>query len=296
MSSAPSDDKPRTTHDPPPSFLRVLIVEDNPADALLCTEALNDYELGEFETDVVTTLEEALSSMKSLRPDAVLLDLSLPDSEGLDSVSAIVARNPDTPVIVSTGFEEKDHGVAALSLGASDFLQKSELGPAVLGRAIVYAVERQKLKTELELASSRNAREMEFEKLTEISSLPGTDITARSFLAEPFQAALPDHFEDLVESYTSVISDARQERRVKVDLNVSGRLHEISEVLGIARAGPRDVVDLHMAAMKRHEGQLDREAFRIESREARFLLIEILGNLVTFYRNTTERVRKGQSG
>jgi diguanylate cyclase (GGDEF)-like protein len=122
----------------------VLLVEDNRADAELLRAHLAES-MPEARLVVVPTLAEAWEHAGSA--DAVLADLSIPDSHGLDTVSALRALRPDLPLIVLTGTDDVAIARAALRAGAQDYLVKDWLDPVLLERAIRYA--RDRLGTEL---------------------------------------------------------------------------------------------------------------------------------------------------
>ena len=122
---------------------RLLLVEDNPADADLVREYLLD--IGEAVSDVETahTLRSALERLEGGGPfAAILLDLNLPDSAGLETLERVLAAGPAVPVIVLTGEGGEDFGARAVAAGAADFLPKDELTGRLLLRSVRYATER----------------------------------------------------------------------------------------------------------------------------------------------------------
>lgn len=123
----------------------ILLVEDNAADADYIQRALRRSEGSiRFEVSVVGWLNTALTSVGARSYDAVLLDLSLPDSQGLDTVVQFLSSAPQLPVIVMTGFDDMQTGVNAVRYGAQDYLIKGDTGDRSLERAIVYAIERKR--------------------------------------------------------------------------------------------------------------------------------------------------------
>jgi serine phosphatase RsbU (regulator of sigma subunit) len=141
---------------------RVLLIEDDEGDALLVRECL--IEAGVPEIDVLwrRTLATGLDALDEA-PGCVLLDLGLPDAEGLGALHSLVAESLATPVIVLTGRNERT-GVDAVAAGAQDYLVKDDITPELLDRSIRYAVERNRAQsTELQLReeqmlSAENAR------------------------------------------------------------------------------------------------------------------------------------------
>jgi diguanylate cyclase (GGDEF)-like protein len=123
---------------------RVLLVEDNPGDARLVREALNEGAPDAFTVQVASSLHQALESLAPpAEPvDVVLLDLSLPDSQGLETYRAIHVQHPTVPVLVLSGLNDESIALKAVNEGAQDFLRKSRVDSELLPRAIRYAIER----------------------------------------------------------------------------------------------------------------------------------------------------------
>ncbi len=125
--------------------ISVLLVEDNPGDARLIQEFLKDTQFG-CDVHHVEHLEEALDQLVESSPSLVLLDLSLPDSQGIETVARLVTSNPDVPVVIMTGLDDPDVAGKALQLGAQDYLVKGSFDENLLGRTIQYALERHHLR------------------------------------------------------------------------------------------------------------------------------------------------------
>lgn len=129
--------------------IKVLLIEDNPGDARLIREALAEARGATFDVLCAERLEEGLQRLGEGEFDVVLLDLSLPDSRGLDTVSKTHAQVPEVPIIVMTGSKGESLGVKAVQSGAQDYLVKGEVDSNVLVRSIRYAIERQQVLGEL---------------------------------------------------------------------------------------------------------------------------------------------------
>jgi two-component system OmpR family sensor kinase len=130
---------------------RVLLVEDNPGDALLLREALKD--LGgavPFELAHVGRLEDALRSVKVEIFDAVLLDLSLPDAHGVETVARMQEAAPRLPIVILTGLDDDAAALEAVRAGAQDYLVKGRIDGRLLVRALSYAIERKRTQKEIE--------------------------------------------------------------------------------------------------------------------------------------------------
>jgi len=134
----------------PDKPIKVLLVEDNPGDARLLEEDLRDVPGQEFELTHVERLEEASERLREEEYDVVLLDLSLPDSSGLDTVKRTFNEAPTMPIVVLTGLDDESLGLSAVREGAQDYLVKGQTQGRLLVRAIHYALERERLLEERE--------------------------------------------------------------------------------------------------------------------------------------------------
>jgi signal transduction histidine kinase len=122
--------------------LRILLVEDNPGDADLIQEMLPAGEDSEFTVHCVTRLEDAVSHLRRKETDLALLDLDLPDSNGIETVRIARRAAPELPIVVLTGNQDERVGIAAVQGGAQDFLIKGQTQRSQLARVIRYAVQR----------------------------------------------------------------------------------------------------------------------------------------------------------
>ena len=122
--------------------LAVLLVEDSRTDAELMATMLARSSAARFDVTVVGTLADGLALLARRAPDVILLDLTLPDSERLDTYRAVRNRSPDVPVVVVTGLDESGLGQAAVQQGAQDFLTKGSASGELLGEKLLYAIER----------------------------------------------------------------------------------------------------------------------------------------------------------
>jgi len=133
----------------------VLLVEDDEGDAILVQECLR--EAGVPESDVVwrRTVRDGVAALGVVDPSCVLLDLGLPDAQGLEALHTVVAADSEIPVIVLTGRHDRI-GTEAVGAGAQDYLVKDDITPELLDRTIRYAVERRQTQvTELQLREER---------------------------------------------------------------------------------------------------------------------------------------------
>jgi len=154
------------------SPLSILLVEDNPGDARYIREILDDarelsnrtidpggevlagqqLEENDDEIELVheTRLADGLDQLDERRQDVVLLDLDLPDSQGLETLERVVDRTEAVPVVVLTGLRDREVGLEALRRGAEEYLVKDEINSDLLVRSVYHAIERKARERQLE--------------------------------------------------------------------------------------------------------------------------------------------------
>jgi two-component system, cell cycle sensor histidine kinase and response regulator CckA len=135
--------------------LKVLLVEDNQADVDLIREMLPETGSICFGIESVPRLSEALNQLKGGKIDLVLVDLGLPDSQGISTFQTLQKAAPNIPVIVLTGNADQELAVTAVKDGAQDYLVKSEVNANMLMRAARYAIERKRVEEELHVALTK---------------------------------------------------------------------------------------------------------------------------------------------
>jgi PAS domain S-box-containing protein len=135
--------------------LRVLLVEDNPADARLVEEMLKETGPTPISLVHAGRLRQALNYLQSEGFNAVLLDLSLPDSAGLDTFVTARKAAPGAPIVVLTGLLDEEVAVRAVREGAQDYLVKGQVDGPLLYHSIRYAIERHRVEDELRVSEAK---------------------------------------------------------------------------------------------------------------------------------------------
>jgi phosphoserine phosphatase RsbU/P len=130
--------------------VRVLLVEDDHGDARLLREMLADAGAESSELMWSQCLDEALQRLNAESFEVILLDLSLPDSQGLETFTNVHVHSPHVPIVVLTGLDDESTALTAMGGGAQDYLIKGHVDGQLLMRAIRYAIERQRLAGALE--------------------------------------------------------------------------------------------------------------------------------------------------
>jgi len=132
--------------------VEVLLVEDNPGDARLIERMLARSGAGTFHVRPVERISQALEQLRQAIPDVVLLDLRLPDIQGIDTFLRLQEQTPQVAVIVLTGISDEELALRALQAGAQDYLTKGQVDGGMLSRSIRYAIERKRTAEELNAA------------------------------------------------------------------------------------------------------------------------------------------------
>ena len=140
--------------------IRVLLVEDNPADADLVGDLLEGVTVADFEVTLAGRLSEALTLLESNAQACLLLDLGLPDAQGMESVVSIRAVYPNVPIVVLTGRDDEQTGIEALREGAQDYLVKGRVDGDAISRAVRYSIERKRLDAAKSEFIARAAHEL----------------------------------------------------------------------------------------------------------------------------------------
>jgi PAS domain S-box-containing protein len=128
----------------------ILLVEDNPGDARFLRELLVETESDRFRVTHVDRLSKGVARVNEGGIDLILLDLSLPDSQGFDTLSQMHGTAAGIPIVVMTGTDNETLGVQLIQQGAQDYLVKGQVTGSLLQRSLRYAVERARMGRELE--------------------------------------------------------------------------------------------------------------------------------------------------
>ena len=128
--------------------VKVLIVENDVGDAKLVRTILT-ASTHRHETETAETLKSAIEHLQNNTLDIALLDMGLPDSDGIETISKLNKNCPNTPIIVLTGLDDEETGMMAMHNGAQDYLVKGQIDTNLLTRAIRYAIERKKSEQKL---------------------------------------------------------------------------------------------------------------------------------------------------
>lgn len=190
--------------------LSLLLVEDDRADAVLVEDLIADA-VADIRVVWAQSMAHAERELESARPDCVLLDLHLPDADGIDALDRIAKRDATVPIVVLTGLNDDHFGASAVAAGAQDYLVKGRVEPEMLRRALLYAIERKRAEL---IAADLHATQLRAREnaLLErgllpsplLSDQPGVDIVAR-YRPSREDALLCGDFYDVVQTPDRII-------------------------------------------------------------------------------------------
>lgn len=134
--------------------INLLLVEDNPMDARLVIEAVQDTNDESFELDQVNRFEDAIDHLKSGNYQVIILDLNLPDSHGLETYERMRKLFPNIPIVIFTGDQDETTAFNALQEGIEFYLIKSKLDAYLLKQVLRYAIKKNRFISQMESEDS----------------------------------------------------------------------------------------------------------------------------------------------
>ncbi len=188
---------------------KILLIEDNPGDARLVEIYLSASDLRHCEVVHATTLREGITLLEQeVEYAAILLDLTLPDSRGFETLERLVAGFPKNNIIVLTGVADKELGIKAVKAGAQDFLVKSGFDSDQLAKSLRFSIERKKILQRLE-ETQQLANIGNWEYFQESGAFRASDELYRIF-GLPLRQRLPIASPDLASSPLALLADLHQ--------------------------------------------------------------------------------------
>lgn len=239
---------------------RILLVEDNPGDARLVRESLAESRENPFDVEVVGRLEEAVERLRAGSIDAVLLDLSLPDSQGEATFLAAKAVAAGVPIIVLTGQGDETIAERLGHGGAQDYVEKIDLRGNNLSRAIRYAIGR--AKTEQDIRTLNAELEARVKERTAELEATNKELEAFSYSVSHDLRAPLRH----IDGFVRILLESDEQRLSPESLHSAKRIlaavQEMSVIiealLKLARVG-RQPLELRRTALNQLVGQVIEE-------------------------------------
>ncbi len=269
----------------------VLLIEDNLKNIELLEELLSQGQQSSlsqgmaFPLTCVTTLKDSLESLKAEKYNIILLNLNLPDSQGLNTLIELREVAPDIPILVEIDNENETTVVESLQLGADGYLPIKTVDSNLLIHEIRLGIERQKYRLKLNQKQQELRQEQELADLDSlIASSRDTSVTARLFGTYPLKESVPDVFQELIKTYGNLLDLSLEQRIFKVDYNISGELRTLADKLGFLKASPRDTIEIHTQVLKEKTQDIPVVKAQAYVDEGRLMILELMGYLASFYR------------
>ena len=186
------------------SSIKILLIEDNLAQARLLKEILKSVTFKQFDLFHVKRLKEGLNRLQKDSFDVILLDLTLPDSQGLASLTSIINCAPSLPIVVLTNTNDDRLAIEAVRQGAQDYLVKRDVKGEMLVRSLCYAIERKQVSESLRqmnqaLENRVRERTAELVKATELNQMKSEFV---SMISHDFRNPL-----NVILAYTGLLED-----------------------------------------------------------------------------------------
>ncbi|MBU4355856.1 MAG: response regulator [Proteobacteria bacterium] len=250
----------------PEPKVNILLVDDRPEN-LLALEAILDAP--DYHLVRATSGREALKCMLDQEFALILLDVQMPGMDGFETARLIKQRerSRDIPIIFVTAVSKDEKYIfEGYATGAVDYLLKP-FHPAILRSKVAVFVDLYRKTLRLEQIERET-------RVLERLSLPATDLTAVMFDLPALSQARPDIFNELSLSYGEALD--LEQRAFKVEHDIPSRLRILAGQLGFLNAGPRDVVEVHVATLKEKAREVTPQKMGAYVMAGRFLILELL--------------------
>ena len=233
---------------------KILLVEDNPGDARLLREILAESGGADFELEHVETLAQAWEALETGDMTLILLDLSVPDSQGVDTFTRTFERHPEAPIVVLTGLQDEDLALQLVQKGAQDYLVKGEIDSQLLVRSLRYAIERARMQQALSRqVQQAQASEARFRQLAD-ATFEGIAISENGILLDANERfARMFGYEAEEAAGRPVIDFVAPESQDLVRRNIEKGYDQPYEHVGLKKNGSR--IFLEVRGVTRDEGK-----------------------------------------
>lgn len=252
-------------------WLRSIISDDGSGDACEIRDA--------------GSAEDALAQIRDAACDLIVVDLEpVSQADGLTLVRRLSEALPTMPLVALTADCDDELIMAVLQAGADECLDKNSSHDAAR-HGFSHAIAHASSKAAIDERRTRAEHDRELLGLSTLCGPSPLPITERSFGMMPLASRAPQQFAKLVRIYGVVLDSAMQHRAMKQDGDPTIELNDLADQLGILGAGPRDVIDLHKAVIAAGIQAQGRRSAKAYLEESRLLLLQLMGYLVSFYRN-----------
>lgn len=259
----------------------VLLIEDNNSDSELIARFLKSSPDHEYRLATAGTLGIGKAVFQQTNFDLILLDQNLPDSIEGETLEQCMKWSGQVPIIMLTGFGNEAEGAQRVRQGAQDYLVKGAFDAPLLLRVVRYTVERQAMQKEMALMKLREQKAEEIKALEAMDNVPSKERNSKSLIG-----SAPIYYADLIMRYEGFLDASLEQRIYRQERgDISEGVRAFTAELARFGAGPREIVEIHSAALEhRLKGQNEARA-QAYLEEARLLLLETMGSMVQTYRS-----------
>lgn len=257
--------------------LQVLVVDDESVSRQMVKRLLDEAGM-KVVIDEAETAADAVNILSDKKFDVALLDYRLPDGTAISILKKLRKFGRlHTPIIVMTAHAQEEAATESIHEGAQDFLPKETMSSDNLQRAIRYSMQRHQLFLELIWSREKEKREKELRLLQNVVTESG---------AAPSEIKnMPESFDRFTRTYEKLLLKSLDEASYRSSQQVPDLARTMAHDLGDLRAGPKDVIDIHTAGLKRAVHNTSKQKELAITEEARILLVQLMGFLVLHYRN-----------
>ncbi len=265
----------------------ILIIDSNPATATqLQQQLLGPSKLlnsATIQLDAAPSIEAGFELLLEHPYRALLLEITLFDDFHSHLHSHAPLEVPDVPIIIISEVDEEVLAVRAIEGGAYGYLLTSRLTGTTLLYSLRFAMQKHAQLKALIAPAQQQVQEMEgWEQLVRRDVAPS--LTAQLFDAGSLRETVPDIFSELVEDYGRLLDQALERRAYRIDATSENSMRALAEQLGFLKASPRDVVEMHTYALRAKTAGVLPEKATAYITESRLTVLEVMGDLVTYYR------------
>lgn len=245
---------------------------------------VSDETSPKYDLIVVSRGDEALVVVEDGGFDLIFLGVGLPNPDSLELMKSLRARSPDIPIVILAREHDRAFATQTIQSGARDCLGGDEISAPLLERVARYAIECNRGRRRLEELRLNKRRENAIAKLGTLCGPSNLTTTLRSLSSSPLMDARPKEFGDEIDNYGLLLDRLLDAKDADEKSAITEDLHGLADRLGALNAGPRDLVEIHKAALS----QKLRGPFITDSsasvEEGRMLLLQLMGRLVSYYR------------
>lgn len=272
--------------------IRVLMIENHSTQFPSLQEAVRQLEDESFQVRAVQSTEDAVVALTEHLYDVMLIDLQqLNPSISHDLIRRLHTIAPDTSIVLAGQPDDDAFALQMVEYGVQQFIRRDKVDGDVVQRALRHAVARTVIFQRFAHALSDREREAEmghYERMGEAT----LSVSERLMGTAPLKDVVPDVFHDLMDRYKGLLDMAMEQQAYHVSHDLTTSIRDLAVDLGRLRAGPRDVIHIHSLALKESlKGALPERAQAILE-ESRVLVIELMGDLVQYYRNLSMGIRR----